>query len=191
MITSWKLSTCLHTWGQPSRTTCRWTWSSTNVLGRPQRRLPASPHASGRAPNSPRRQRWQCATLASSIHCCTAAKLGSPTPSRKGNSTIPPALPSANPSHLLVRQGFQHRGPLPCRPSMYTILRQRRLRWLGIVRRMEDGRIPKDILYGELSNGQRAKGRPQLRYKDVCKRNIKAVGINIDTFEDAAVDRSQ
>jgi len=32
-------------------------------------------------------------------------------------------------------------------PSMYTLLRQRRLRWLGHVHRMEDGRIPKDILY--------------------------------------------
>ena len=31
-------------------------------------------------------------------------------------------------------------------PSMYTLLRQRRLRWLGHVHRMEDGRIPKDIL---------------------------------------------
>ena len=37
-------------------------------------------------------------------------------------------------------------------PTMYTLLRQRRLRWLGHVRRMDDGSIPKDILYGELSS---------------------------------------
>ena len=30
-------------------------------------------------------------------------------------------------------------------PNMYTLLRQRRLCWLGHLRRMEDGRIPKDI----------------------------------------------
>ena len=30
-------------------------------------------------------------------------------------------------------------------PSMYTLLRKRRLRWLGHVRRMQDGRIPKYI----------------------------------------------
>ena len=36
--------------------------------------------------------------------------------------------------------------------SMFTLLRQRRLRWLGHVYRMEDGRIPKDILYGEKKN---------------------------------------
>ena len=33
-------------------------------------------------------------------------------------------------------------------PSMFTLLRQRRLRWLGHVYRIEDGRIPKDIHCG-------------------------------------------
>ena len=63
-------------------------------------------------------------------------------------------------------------------PTMYTLLRQRRLRWLGHVRRMEDGRIPKDILYGELALGRRTTGRPHLRYKYVCARDMKAVGID-------------
>ena len=36
---------------------------------------------------------------------------------------------------------------------MFTMVSQRRLRWLGHVRRMEDGRIPKDIFYGELIGG--------------------------------------
>ena len=47
-------------------------------------------------------------------------------------------------------------------PGTYTLLRQRRLRWLGHVRRMQDGRIPRDLLHGELATGKRAKGRPQL-----------------------------
>ena len=33
-------------------------------------------------------------------------------------------------------------------PSIFTPLSQRRLRCLGHVRRMEDDRIPKDLLYG-------------------------------------------
>ena len=50
-------------------------------------------------------------------------------------------------------------------PSMYAMLSQRRLRWLGHVSRMDDGRIPKDILYGELATGTRPTGRPALRLK--------------------------
>lgn len=75
-------------------------------------------------------------------------------------------------------------------PTMYTLLRQRRLRWLGHVRRMDDGRIPKDILYGQLSAGKRPVGRPQLRYKDVCKRDLRALDINTESWEDLAADRN-
>ena len=64
------------------------------------------------------------------------------------------------------------------------------MRWIGHVRRMEDGRIPKDILYGELAFGKRPRGRPQLRYKDVCKRDMKALEIDPEGWEDIAADRS-
>lgn len=74
-------------------------------------------------------------------------------------------------------------------PSMYTLLRQRRLRWLGHVHRMKDGRIPKDLLYGELAEGKRPTGRPLLRYKDVCKRDLEALDINVDSWEALASDR--
>jgi exonuclease III len=74
-------------------------------------------------------------------------------------------------------------------PSMTTLLRQRRLRWLGHVRRMDDGRIPKDVLYGELETGKRPTGRPLLRYTDVVKRDLKALHINCDTWEKLADDR--
>ena len=56
---------------------------------------------------------------------------------------------------------------------------------------MEDGRIPKDLLYSELKNGKRQQGRPSLRYKDVCKRDMNATGINLGTWENDAEDRSK
>ena len=74
-------------------------------------------------------------------------------------------------------------------PSMFTLLRQRRLRWLGHVHRMEDGRIPKDLLYGELAAGKRNTGRPQLRFRDVCKRDMKALQMDPDHWEALAADR--
>ena len=76
-------------------------------------------------------------------------------------------------------------------PTMYTLLRQRRLRWLGHVRRMEDGRISKDILNGELDLGRRTTGRPHLRYKDVCVRDMKAVDIDTMSWEGLAADRTK
>ena len=58
-------------------------------------------------------------------------------------------------------------------------------------RRMEDGRIPKDILYGELALGRRTTGRPHLRYKDVCVRDRKAVDIDTMSWEGLAADRTK
>ena len=56
---------------------------------------------------------------------------------------------------------------------------------------MEDGRIPKDILYGELALGRRTTGRPHLRYKDVCIRDMKAVDIDTMSWEGLAADRAE
>ena len=46
--------------------------------------------------------------------------------------------------------------------SMHFLLSQRRLRWLGHVHWMDDGRIPKEVLYGQLTAGVRKVGRPAL-----------------------------
>nr|XP_054767476.1 uncharacterized protein LOC129274752 [Lytechinus pictus] len=73
--------------------------------------------------------------------------------------------------------------------TIYAYLTQRRLRWLGHVTRMDDGRIPKDILYGELATGTRAVGRPVLRFKEVCKRDMKTSEINTTNWEALAADR--
>ena len=73
--------------------------------------------------------------------------------------------------------------------SIHSLLCQRRLRWLGHVRRMNDGRIPKDMLYGELATGHRSVGRPVLRYKDVCKRDLKAADIDLNYWEAFSSDR--
>jgi hypothetical protein len=42
---------------------------------------------------------------------------------------------------------------------------------------MEDCRNPKDFLYCELASSSHPTGRPSLRFKDVCKRDMKTCGI--------------
>ena len=74
--------------------------------------------------------------------------------------------------------------------SIYSLLSQRRLCWLGHVRRMEDGRLSKDILYGQLISGARPVGRPALRFMDACKRDMKSFDISPKGWEAVAEDRS-
>ena len=67
--------------------------------------------------------------------------------------------------------------------NMFSLLKERGLRWLGHVRRMKDGRLPKDILYSELADGNKAIDRPLLRSKKVCKHYLKTCGIDMANWE--------
>ena len=75
-------------------------------------------------------------------------------------------------------------------PWVFALLSQRWLRWLGHVSRMDDGRIPTDILYSELATGTRLAGKPNLRFKDVCKQDLKAGDINPADWKVTAADQS-
>ena len=55
---------------------------------------------------------------------------------------------------------------------------------------MEDGRMPKDVLYGKLVSGFRPVDLPILRHKDhVCKRDMRSMEITADSWESVAADR--
>ncbi|KAI8519361.1 hypothetical protein Bbelb_026180 [Branchiostoma belcheri] len=73
--------------------------------------------------------------------------------------------------------------------SLYPILKQRRLRWLGHVSRMDQSRLPHQVLYGQLADGKRDRGRPKLRFVDVCRRDLKSFHIGA-AWESLAMDRT-
>ncbi|XP_037784693.1 uncharacterized protein LOC119580665 [Penaeus monodon] len=56
--------------------------------------------------------------------------------------------------------------------SVHSMLLQRRLHWLGHVRRMDDEGTSEAFLYRELAVGKSPVGRPRLRFQDVCKRSL-------------------
>ena len=64
------------------------------------------------------------------------------------------------------------------------------LRWIGHVQRMDDTRLPRQVLYGELTSGTRPHGGPKRRYKDQFKQNMKLTGLNPQTWDQLAKDRS-
>lgn len=45
-------------------------------------------------------------------------------------------------------------------PSMYELLIQRKLRWADHIHRMDDFRLPKQVVYFQLKEGVRSIGRP-------------------------------
>ena len=74
--------------------------------------------------------------------------------------------------------------------SIHTLLMKNQARWAGHLVRMPDSRLPKQLLYGELQEGTRPLGRPKKRFKDSLKSSLKGLGININTWEQQALDRS-
>ena len=48
---------------------------------------------------------------------------------------------------------------------------------------MANDRIPKYVLYGELVTATHTVGRPYLRDKDTCKRDMKMSGTDINNWE--------
>ena len=74
--------------------------------------------------------------------------------------------------------------------SIHAVLLRCQLRWAGHVCRMEDSRLPKRLLYGELTTGSRSRGRPLKRFKDTLKQSLALCKIPASSWEEAAQDRS-
>ena len=62
-------------------------------------------------------------------------------------------------------------------PSIESILLKQQLRWEGHGTRMEDSRMPKAVLFGELKAKKRNRGAPKERYKDQLKKQLFLAGI--------------
>ena len=75
--------------------------------------------------------------------------------------------------------------------SVHTLLKLAQLRWTGHVTRMPDEWLPKRVLYGELQEGKRSQGGQKKRYKDTLKASLKDFNIPIESWEQAAQDRTK
>ena len=76
-------------------------------------------------------------------------------------------------------------------PSMEHLLIRKNLRWTGHLMRMSSDRLPKQVLYSQMSSGHRKRGRPRLRFKDTIKRNLKMRDIQIDSWTSLSQQRDK
>ena len=73
--------------------------------------------------------------------------------------------------------------------SMEAIVALHQLRWAGHIRRMPEERLPKRVLYCELTDGRRRIGAPCKPYKDQLKSSLKVCNIGHNNWETDAADR--
>ena len=75
-------------------------------------------------------------------------------------------------------------------PSMYKILISRFLRRAGHASRLDNTRLPKLILYSQLTDdGTRGAGHLKLRYKNTIKRNLKYRNIPLESWQNLSRSR--
>ena len=73
-------------------------------------------------------------------------------------------------------------------PSLESMITTAQLRWAGLLIRMDDVRLPKQLFYGELASGKRPQHKPRKHNKDGLKSNLKDADIDVDTWEATTVD---
>jgi hypothetical protein len=68
-------------------------------------------------------------------------------------------------------------------PNIVRVIKSRRLRWVGHVARMEEGRSAFKILTGKCT-GKRPLGRSRHRWEDYIRIDLKEIGINTRNWVD-------
>ena len=66
-----------------------------------------------------------------------------------------------------------------------TKITEKQLKWYGHVRRMKEEHIVRRMIDVDIP-GKRRRGRPNLRWKDACKRDMIEVGLKEDKTTNGA-----
>ncbi|PZC72275.1 hypothetical protein B5X24_HaOG211653 [Helicoverpa armigera] len=54
---------------------------------------------------------------------------------------------------------------------------------------MDTERLPREVMLGQIADAKRRAGRPNLRFKDCCKRDMDSFNINANSWEARANER--
>ena len=70
-----------------------------------------------------------------------------------------------------------------------TLLRRRRLRWLGHIQRTENSRLPKQLVVSKIKEGKRLHGKQKQRWHDVVNADLKSLDM-VSTWRTKALNRN-
>ena len=73
--------------------------------------------------------------------------------------------------------------------KLEDIIRRKRLHWLGHLHRMQQNRIPKQVLQWS-PHGKKKRGRPRKNWKATVNKDLEDIGMSWEEAEDAAIDRT-
>ena len=76
-------------------------------------------------------------------------------------------------------------------PSIQSMVMKSCLRWVGHIVHMDDGRLLRQLFYGEMWEGKRSALKPKKRFKDTMKYYLKQSGLSVDQWEEMASDRRE
>ena len=68
-------------------------------------------------------------------------------------------------------------------PSILLMVMKSCLRWVDHIVRMDDGRLPRQLFFGEMWEGKRSALKPKKRFKDTIKYYLKQSGLSVDQWE--------
>ena len=66
--------------------------------------------------------------------------------------------------------------------SIEAMEKQNQVRWAGRCIRMSDNRLPRQVLFAQLTHGVRTRGGQRKRFKDTAKHYMKKGQIDINAY---------
>jgi hypothetical protein len=75
-------------------------------------------------------------------------------------------------------------------PNIVRVIKSRRMRWVGHVARMGEGRVVYRVLVGK-PEGKRSLGRPRHRWEDNIRMDLQEVGCGCEDWIGLARDRER
>ena len=75
--------------------------------------------------------------------------------------------------------------------TMDSIIRKRRLQWLGHVERMDEERMPRVLFDGRVKGKKKAFAGVRRRWVDVVRKDAESAGVRAERVPDLTADRDE